>query len=98
MVMESFSKLSDERKVRAKMKEPFARRTTFALWLRTRNEMLAHLESIKRVAVTKHYIMKDDKTHAQADQIKQAIIRLNQVPEYYPLPRDWRKLLVEDGF
>jgi len=98
MVMESFSKLSDERKVRAKMKEPFARRTTFALWLRTRNEMLAHLESIKRVAVTKHYIMKDDKTHAQADQIKQAIIRLNQVPEYHPLPRDWRKLLVEDGF
>jgi len=97
-VMGAFSKLSDERKVRAKMKEPFERRTTPVLWLRTKDELLSHLESLKRVAVTKHYVMKDAKTYAHAEQIKQAIIRLNQVPEYRPLPRDWRKLLVEGGF
>ena len=97
-VMEAFSKLSDERKVRAKVKEPFERKITPVLWLRTKDALAAHLESIKRVAVTKHYIMKDPKTYEQAEQIRRAIIRLNQVPECYPLPRDWRKLLVEGGF
>jgi hypothetical protein len=91
-IYEMFNALHDEKKLRAKVKEPFERWVTPRQFMKQKLEFETTLTSLVHTYTTEWNITKTYKSYDKLAQVQEALRCLAVWPLNRPLPRDWRKL------